>query len=281
MQLVDDFIDNYYQNHLEQLAQHYPGLKSQRLKAEFLSYSQLKLTDVYAGQAQSFFHSLEKGVPLEYINSQSYFYQSSFYITPDVLIPRSETEILVEDAVEFIRKNYHDNYSVAEVGVGSFCMGLSMAIALGRPVHIWGGDVSESALKIAEINTFRLKHKFSPQTKIELVKSDRLEKAHRKFSFIFSNPPYIKFSEDRGHVHSQTDHYEPHRALYLNDQEYDGWFVEFFNSAFDHLEEGGAFFMEGHEDHLEGLLDMAKKVFPEVTLKKDYNSNNRFLYCYR
>jgi release factor glutamine methyltransferase len=198
-----------------------------------------------------------------------------------VLIPRSETEILVEDSVKFINKNYDESFKIAEIGVGSLCIGLSILGEVNKKLSFWGGDISEEALEVAHINLFRSSSRIHNDTSIDLELKDRLKGIDTKFNLIVSNPPYIKEIADFKNVHSQANEFEPHLALYLKDKDYDEWFEDFFKQCNFCLADNGAFYMEGHEDSLNDLKTMANKYFNKVEIKKDYTGRDRFLHAYK
>jgi len=278
---IKEYIHGYFSERQDQLEVHYPGIKVDRILSEFCEFYKLKDSEVYIDVKREFFELLNQGFPLEYIQKNAYFYRSNFFVDQSVLIPRYETEILVEDSIQYIDKHYKEGFKVAEVGTGSFCIGLSIAIDIERPIYIWGGDIDQSALEVSQINLFRLKSKINRKTQIDLVCSDRLDKAVEEFDFIVSNPPYIKIVLDRDGVHEQTNKYEPHIALYLEDDIFIKWFEDFFLEVSGKLKPDGAFFMEGHEDSLEKLKTIAGKYFKKAELKNDYTNRKRFLYAYK
>ena len=209
-----------------------------------------------------------------------YFYENEFYIDSRVLIPRSETEILVEDALTFLKNHSKKDLKVAEVGVGSFAIGLSLLAATKKNINLWGGDISEDALEVAKINLFKLDLKFDKKHTTTLELSDRLKNAPDQLDLIISNPPYIKRSQTLG-VHHQVLTYEPDIALFLENDDFNRWFYDFFKQAYTKLSSGGAFMMEGHEDTLLDLEEMALKFFTKCEIKMDYTKRRRFLYCYK
>ena len=281
MKSVANLISDYYNSHQKTLSENYPGLGLERFVQEYLSFSGQKEWEFTSQLGPVFFEKIEKGIPLEYINQSSFFFRSNFFINENVLIPRSETEILVEDSLSYTKSNYHENFSIAEIGVGSFNIGLSLLCDFNKKLHFIGGDISCEALEVAKINSFQKKYKIHPDSVIDLVLSDRLERIHGEFDLIISNPPYIKENADLSGVHEQTLEHEPHQALFLKDQEYDLWFNQLFTQVHKALKLGGAFFMEGHEDHLEMLKIMALQYFNRAEVKKDYTKRDRFLYCYK
>jgi len=280
MHLIEDYVQSFFNQHQNELKQHYAGLSSQILLDSFIKYSGKHKGDYLGTCDHQFFDEVLLAKPLEYINEEKFFFRSPFYVNPDVLIPRNETEILVEDSINYILKNYHPNFSVAEVGVGSFALGLSILIDVKNPIHFWGGDLCEKALKVASVNQFKLSSKINPESKIELKVSDRLAQTSRQYDLIVSNPPYIR-EKDQTLVHDSVHNAEPHLALYLADDIYIEWFSSFFDEVHEHLKDNGAFLMEGHEDTLEELKQMAQMKFANVMIKQDYTGRNRFLHCYK
>jgi release factor glutamine methyltransferase len=150
-----------------------------------------------------------------------------------------------------------------------------------KPLKIWAGDIEQNALTVSKNNYFKLRARINSKTEVELVLSDRLQGTDCKYDFIVSNPPYIKFRADRPGVHEQADKFEPHTALFLDDQIFNEWFEELFKDTSAKLNVNGAFFMEGHEDSLLQLEQIAMKYFSKTEIKKDYTGRVRFLYAYK
>lgn len=211
-----------------------------------------------------------KGVPFSYILEMSEFYNNQFYITPDVLIPRSETEQLVELVVNTIAKPVD---RMLDVGVGSGVILLSL-LAQNTAKRGVGVDVSLKAIEVATINARRLRLLDRADFKI----SDRLFSVEGLFDLIVSNPPYIRASSHYELVHQQVKTHEPHLALFLEDDEYDEWFGTFFRQVYDCLEAGGLFVMEGHELEVEKQSLMLGEIgFSSINVKKDLLDSPRFL----
>jgi release factor glutamine methyltransferase len=211
---------------------------------------------------------LLSGYPLAYLMGFSEFYYLRFFIDQNVLIPRPETEFMVD----LIRQEANKPFTkILDVGVGSGVILLSL-IRHGVAKQGVGVDLSLDALNVAQINARRLR----VDAKVELIKSDRLSSVKGKFDLIVSNPPYIKSSSHRSLVHQSVDHHEPSIALYLEDDIYEKWFEDFFTSIRDHL--NGVFWMEGHELELEGqkkqLTDLG---FSQVSVINDLTGRPRFL----
>jgi len=276
---IKQFLKIYFDKNQKSLDIDYPGIRFERFLEEYCEYDNSKPDEDFFMDNPGFFQKTKLGVPLEYINFKSYFYTNEFYVNKDVLIPRNETEILVEDAINFINENYHDDFSLYDVGTGSGVIPLTIAAEVKKPIKIKACDISKEALEVAKINDDHLFNKFAKGTTIQFEIRDRLLGVSDEFDLITSNPPYIKEVEDKFQVHHGTDTHEPHMALYLKDDEYDTWFATLFSQVRDCLKVDGLFLMEGHEDHLEEQAKMAESFFSSVELKKDYTQRPRFLHC--
>jgi len=278
-----DLFKFYFENE-KKLIQNYPGLNQQIFLQQWRDLSEFNLADELLDKIlTTFIDGVQKAKPFQYMIGRSYFYRSVFLVNENVLIPRSETEILVEMAIKTLRN--HNQYSmrplrVCDVGTGSGAILLSILEDLDIVVEAFSSDISNMALKVSKKNFFNLRYKIHPKTKVSFVLSDRLEKIPGGLDLIVSNPPYIKRgSGKRGNlVHSQVHEYEPHLALYLEDSIYDEWFESFFKEAFQKLEIGGSFIMEGHEDFIKSLESILSSVgFNETEVLKDLTGRNRFL----
>lgn len=296
-------LDSFFEKEKKHLHHFYPGLSLRRLRQEFKLMASIHGIDNGTNEDEIFdrpylpsthnpltifFEKLSQGIPLEYITGYRFFYKTLFRVTPDVLIPRSETEILVEKAIHEIDKlkNKSKMLRVLDLGTGSGAIAISILIDSKVPLCLVATDVSKKALEVARVNFSSLKYKLNPEHRFELLEGDRFlalknsksDFGHEKFDLILSNPPYIKRTQDLPTVHHQVLSYEPHLALFLNDEEYETWFTVFFKGLEEHLNEGGVAIVEGHEDHLASLKELASKMnFREITLIKDYTDRDRFL----
>lgn len=287
---LEDYLQSFFKEEKKTLLSNYPGLTLHRLKNDLSLYALLNGINVdelfqslyiphKSHPLTSFFLKLKAGVPLEYITGRAYFYRSYYKVSPDVLIPRSETEILVELASEEIKTNYRNkNCRLLDVGTGSGIIALTLMMEDFATLDVVATDISERALMIAKENYFNLGYAFSKKHRIEFINSDRLLKIEGSYDIILSNPPYIKRILDYETVHPQVQNFEPELALFLKDELYLFWFEEFFTSIYEKLRSTGMSIIEGHENHLEDLSKMALKVgFAKVEMIKDYTNRNRFL----
>lgn len=144
--------------------------------------------------------------PLQYIVGKAEFYGLDFEVTPDVLIPRPETESIVERAAEFL--NGKTDATFCEVGVGSGCIAISI-LANAKKSRAIGGDVSEKALAVAAGNAAR----HDVDDRLSLIISDVFSSlTGTQFDVIVSNPPYVP-EHDLETLQVEVGHFEPHIAL--------------------------------------------------------------------
>ncbi len=151
---------------------------------------------------------IEAGQPLQYAVNESFFRGRSFSLDHDVLIPRPETEELVQAVIPYILPTDR----VWDIGTGSGCIAISIALETGVPVEAW--DVSEKALRVAKANAIRL------NAQVEFVQADILttETIQHQASVWISNPPYVLESEKNG-MQSEVVNHEPHVALFVPDND--------------------------------------------------------------
>lgn len=287
-----EYLNFFYKEHENDLCRSYPGLGFPRFKRELEAFclehqaeSERALEGRYIpnrkGPVQYFLAQVLEGIPLEYIRGRAYFYRSEFKVTPAVLIPRNETEIIVELIVTEAReviKSIDEKLKICDVGTGAGVILLSILQELSYPTDGIGTDISPPALEVAKRNYYEHRYQIFKFSDARFIETDRLSDLEEKFHFIVSNPPYIKTREDRSLVHPQVDQYEPAIALYIVDEEYDQWFRDFFIQVKNSLLNEGVFMMEGHEDHLKDLATIASHVgLNHVRIVKDYNDRDRFL----
>jgi release factor glutamine methyltransferase len=150
-----------------------------------------------------YLHQRLEGKPTQYITRKQEFYGREFSVTPDVLIPRPETEHVVEVAIEKLGGN---NGSVVDVGCGSGAIAVTLALESGR--HSIGTDISPAALRVAATNGDRL------SARVSLIACDLMSAiASRSAALIASNPPYVPRTDERL-LQREVRDYEPEVALY-------------------------------------------------------------------
>lgn len=290
MKSLEVYLQTFFKEEKAYLLSFYPGLTLHRLRSDLKLYALLNGIDseelfelLYIPHLShpltQFFGQLKTGLPLEYITGHAYFYRSLFKVNFDVLIPRSETEILVELASLEIQKNYRNKACrLIDIGTGSGIIALSLMMEDFATLEIVASDISEKALVVARKNYFNLRYSIPAKHQIKFLKSDRFAEVDGHFDIILSNPPYIKLLSDHDSVHHQVLSHEPAMALFLEDDLYDLWFEDFLKNIYEKLRPTGLSLIEGHELHLEHLAAMARSIgFSKTEIIKDYTGRNRFL----
>jgi release factor glutamine methyltransferase len=145
-----------------------------------------------------------KNEPIAYILGEKEFWSSTFYVNNNTLIPRPETELLVDKLLEFYRNK---NISILDIGTGSGCIIVSLLINLKKSIG-FGVDISKDAISIATKNS--IKHKLANRIKFSTQTFEKI--FNKKFDLIVSNPPYIE-RKDIKNLIDDIKKYEPRMAL--------------------------------------------------------------------
>ena len=145
-----------------------------------------------------------KNEPIAYILGEKEFWSSTFYVNNNTLIPRPETELLVDKLLEFYRNK---NISILDIGTGSGCIIVSLLINLKKSIG-FGVDISKDAISIATKNS--IKHKLANRIKFSTLSFEKI--FNKKFDLIVSNPPYIE-RKDIKNLIDDIKKYEPRMAL--------------------------------------------------------------------
>ena len=207
-------------------------------------------------------------VPLQHLTGEQEFMGLPFRVTPDVLIPRQDTEHLVEEALACC-----EGRRVLDMCTGSGCIAISIA-RLGKPASVTGADISEAALAVAGDNAARL------GADVAWVKSDMFAGIDGEFDVIVSNPPYIPPEQIEGLEPEVKDH-EPRLALYGGEDGLD-YYRTLVTEGAKHLrparngEEGGILIVEiGFDQGVSVPALFREAGFTGVRVRKDYAGLDR------
>jgi release factor glutamine methyltransferase len=236
------------------------GLDSPRLEAEllvahargqdrlrlFLELDRPVLADE-VGRAREFLKRRAAGEPVAYITGVREFYGRPFRVTPDVLIPRLETELLVDLARERAA-----SAAILDVGTGSGCIAITLALEIPG-ARVVATDVSAAALAVARANAEEL------GADVELLEGDGEAPARARgpFDLIVSNPPYVVRTDARG-LDPAVPAHEPALALFAPDGDPDHWVRRLAEAARELLAPGGALLIELGYDQSERALALAR-----------------------
>ena len=209
-----------------------------------------------------------KGEPVQYVLGCEEFCGRTFHVNPDVLIPRPETQLLVE----LVKQNVAPGNSVLDVGTGSGCIAITLALAGYKVTAI---DVSDEALAIAKQNAEQL------GADVEFVKGDIIQCSmfNVQCSAIVSNPPYICESE----ASTMEEHvlgYEPHLALFVPDDDPLLFYRVIADYGREHLCDGGHIFFEVNSAYAKQVGKLLKqKGYKETKIVNDQYEKERFVWA--
>lgn len=225
-------------------------------RSEYFLRSDTEMTEEGCRKYRELLALRKTRLPLEYITHETEFMGLPFYVDKHVLIPRQDTEILVEEVL-----NESAGKEVLDLCTGSGCIGISLAV-LGNCRSVTISDLSEEALQIARRNSEK------NRAQVKFVHSDLFDNIRGQFDIIVSNPPYIP-SQEIGSLMPEVRDYEPHMAL---DGDADG--LLFYRSI---IRESGSFLRErgilvfeiGYNQGLGVKTLMERAGFCEIEIKKD------------
>jgi release factor glutamine methyltransferase len=214
--------------------------------------------------------------PIAYITNNQPFMSLDFYVDPSVMIPRPETELLVELIVDQLKPEAANgnNYLLADIGTGSGCIAVSLAKYLPN-IKVTGIDASAEAIVIAHKNAVR----HNVEERCEFKVGNLFEPLQEKVDIIISNPPYIK-RKQIGQLAKDVRIWEPRKALDGGPEGLDQ-ISKLLESAPDHLTADGQIFIEIGYDQGEAVRQLAGKTghYEDISIKKDLNKKDRILYA--
>ncbi len=216
---------------------------------------------------------LKKDIPIQYILGETEFYGLKFKVTPDVLIPRPETEELVN---LIIKENTKEDACIIDIGTGSGCIAISLKKNFQKS-STYALDISENALKIAKENA-RINN-----VDITFLEYDILSKEGTQsfpaFDVIVSNPPYILESEKQGMKANVTKN-EPPLALFVPDDDPFKFYIAIAQFAIKHLKQKGFIYFEINEN-LSSELEISLKELgiKDITTYRDIHNKDRIMRC--
>lgn len=215
-----------------------------------------------------------KGEPLEHITGEISFYRCSLAVTPDVLIPRPETEILVDIACKQLKSQDLSGKTAWDLCTGSGCIGIAVKKAC-PDLHMTLSDISPKALEVAAMNAQK------NDVQVELVCGDLLEPfVSRKADIVFCNPPYVS-NKDYELLDGSVKNFEPQAALVA--EENGLAFYRRLKGALPlHLNPGGRVYLELGAGQGQSLIDLfSGPEWKSARLEKDWAGHDRFFFLER
>jgi release factor glutamine methyltransferase len=216
---------------------------------------------------------LKKQRPIQYILKKTEFYGLPFFVDESVLIPRPETEELVEWII-LEATGVKPSLSILDIGTGSGCIAVSIKVNLTFS-DVWAMDISKEALAVAKKNAI------SNHTGIHFlhhdISSDSSPKNIPRFNLIVSNPPYVRNSE-KLRMQKNVLNYEPALALFVSDEDPLKFYRAISAFSMNHLKPGGFLFLEINEAFAGGTTDLLESAgFSGIIIKQDINGRDRMI----
>ena len=228
------------------------------------------LSGLQARKLEDILSRLKMGEPHQYVFGKSEFYGIEFRLTPDVLIPRPETEELVEWVLS--ENNAAERIMILDIGTGSGCIAVALAKKLSNAV-IDAWDLSERAISVAADNASR------NGVEVHFTRRDILQpfSSEASYDVIVSNPPYVMESE-KGTMERNVISFEPHEALFVPDDNPLLFYERIAWLAIETLNKRGRLYFEINRSKGEVICEMLQeKGFTEVELRKDISGNARMI----
>ena len=215
---------------------------------------------------------IRKGRPVQYIIGNVNFYGNIFKVNEKVLIPRFETEQLVEQTIIKIKEIFGtDNIKLIDLGTGSGVIGLTIKKKLPN-VDVTLLDISKDALDVAKENADSL------NLSVKYIENDMLDNLYNKYDVIVSNPPYIKTDEE---IEEIVYNNEPHIALYGGEDGLD-FYKRILAKAKDNLNSKYLIAFEIGDTQKDDLFELAKQYLGDINIEcvKDYSNRDRIILIY-
>ncbi|MCX2474588.1 peptide chain release factor N(5)-glutamine methyltransferase [Pedobacter sp. MC2016-05] len=226
---------------------------------------------VHLQKMLSILNDLIIGKPIQYILGETHFYGLVFIVNENVLIPRPETEELVDWIISDLKLKPTDSIKIFDIGTGSGCIPITLKKHLSE-ASVSSLDVSTDALEVAQKNAVQL------NTPLSFIHADILKySSEEKYDVIVSNPPYIRDLEKAG-MHANVLDYEPQLALFVDDNNP----LIFYNAIADfaktNLKPTGNLYLEINEFLSSETIEMlSAKGFTSIDLRKDMQFKNRMI----
>ena len=214
------------------------------------------------------YKKLKEEYPIQYLIGYVNFYGNKIYVNENVLIPRYETEYLVEKTVKYAKEKFNKKINVLDLGTGSGCIAISIKKKLDCDVT--GIDISSKALEIASKNAKE------NNVSIKFINNNMLNNINEKYDLIISNPPYIDKNEK---IMDMVDKYEPHEALYAdNNGLY--FYEEILKNVSNNINDNFLIAFEIGYNQANDIITLINKYLSNVkiSVEKDLSNRDRYIF---
>jgi len=247
--------------------------KHQLKRIDLALNTDFKISETEVQKWNFILEKLKQEIPIQYILGKTNFYGLDFEVNENVLIPRPETEELVNWILSNQQIDKPTNpLRILDIGTGSGCIAITLAKNLPK-AEVFAIDVSETALALAQKNAL------TNNVEITFLRKDILETIdlERQFDIIVSNPPYVRNLE-KAEIKKNVLDNEPHLALFVEDNDALVFYRKIAELALKNLSEKGQLYFEINQYLGEEMLDLlAKMNFKNTELRKDIYGNHRMI----
>lgn len=239
-------------------------------KPDYISLPDFKiLQEKYPNNLEKVLKNLENGYPIQYLIGDIDFLNTNIKVNESVLIPRFETETLVDKTINYVKKMFNKKIDIIDLGTGSGC--IAIALKKNLDANVTALDISDEALTLAKENALR------NNVLIDFIKKDMVEKLNANYDVIISNPPYIP---NDGFVQDIVKNNEPHLALFApNKGLY--YYEEIIKKHLDNLNKPGLIAFEIGDNQQEDLIKILNKYnINNYLFEKDLQGLTRYLFIF-
>lgn len=213
---------------------------------------------------------ISKRKPLQQILGKAYFFGRTFFVNENTLIPRPETELLVDEVLKLSEKIKAPK--ILDIGTGTGCIPITLVLE-NKLIQAHSVDISPKALEVAEKNS----NFYNTIEKVKFIQSDLFQNITEKYDIIVSNPPYIPI-KDINTLEDEVKNYDPKLALFAYDENGIEFYQRIINLCHDYLRDNGYLCFElgiNQAVFVKHLLE--KQNFKNIKIIKDYNSIDRII----
>ncbi|MBN2746486.1 MAG: peptide chain release factor N(5)-glutamine methyltransferase [Bacteroidales bacterium] len=287
MKVKSNRIGDIFSYYFDILSKGYPATEAKillkRLISYYLNVETYKVPDLVADQrvGESLLLDIHFGVkklaeyqPIEYIIGETQFYEHRFFVDKSVLIPRPETE----EMVDFLWKNssaFVSKPQILDVGTGSGCIAIMLSLLLDASVS--AVDISSAAINIARKNSNY--HSVDIQFfNLDFLNTSSWQLLPSDLDIIVSNPPYVLDSE-KTFMKSNVLDFEPSLALFVPDENPLLFYKAILDFSLSHLKPNGQVLLEINENLGEKTANLFRPYYKKIALIQDINEKNRFVFA--
>ncbi len=239
------------------------------MKPDYISIPDWEILTKKYPDTNKLLEILSTGYPPQYLIGNVEFYGNIINVDERVLIPRFETETLVDKTINYAKKIFSNKISIIDLGTGSGCIAISLKKNLDCDVTAL--DVSSNALEVAESNAAL------NNTKINFINQSMVDSLNNNYDIIISNPPYIPYD---GYVQDKVKNNEPNLALFASDNGL-YFYKEILNKHLDNLNSPGIMAFEIGDNQKELLEEIVKSMNLKYSFENDLQGLPRYLFIFK